>query len=251
MADITKNRTSIGATAFNAPTNKDPNIVIHFTAYEIVIARIIPIIIPYLYIKLTCNFFIKLYIKARLYRLLLFFCRNNVEKGAKNMVKVKTVKIDGEEIHIFNSAVYILESSLGYTLDLDIIVSEVAAKKYRNEENLIVEMELEDSRMLTFYMNLKSLSGGLPQLNLFCEISDASEYSGFQIVNENDLSFPNIEAGITLDEIRKYEMPNEKVTLKLTLPIDQVEWLKKKKSKELSEIFKEVIYEYWGKNNHK
>ncbi|HHW39168.1 MAG TPA: hypothetical protein GXX18_18355 [Bacillales bacterium] len=167
------------------------------------------------------------------------------------MVKVKTVKIDGEEIHIFNSAVYILESSLGYTLDLDIIVSEVAAKKYRNEENLIVEMELEDSRMLTFYMNLKSLSGGLPQLNLFCEISDASEYSGFQIVNENDLSFPNIEAGITLDEIRKYEMPNEKVTLKLTLPIDQVEWLKKKKSKELSEIFKEVIYEYWGKNNHK
>lgn len=167
------------------------------------------------------------------------------------MVKVKAVKIDGEDIHIFNSAFYILESSSGFTLDLDIIVSEVVVKKYRNEENLIVEIELQDGRIITSYMNLKSLSGGLPQLNLFCEIGDISEYNDFQIVNENDLSFPNIEEGITLEEIRKYEMPNEKVTLKLTLPIDQVEWLEKQKSKDLSKTFKEVIYDYWEKNNHK
>ncbi|KEF37810.1 hypothetical protein M670_02841 [Schinkia azotoformans MEV2011] len=165
------------------------------------------------------------------------------------MGKVKAVKIDGEDIHIFNSAIYILESSSGYTLDLDIIVSEVVVKKYRNEENLIVEIELQDGRLITSYMNLKSLSGGLPQLNLFCEISDVSEYIDFQIVNENDLSFPNIEEGITLEEIRKYEMPNEKVTLKLTLPIDQVEWLKKQKSKDVAEVIKEAIYDYWEKNN--
>lgn len=165
------------------------------------------------------------------------------------MVKVKTVKIDGEEIHIFNSAIYILESNLGYTLELDMIVSEVVVKKYRNEENLIVEIELQDGRMITSYMNLKSLSGGLPQLNLFCALSDSSEYNNFQIVNENDLSCPSIEEGITLEEIRKYEMPNEKVTLKLNLPIDQIEWLKKQKSKDLTEIFKESIYDYWRKNN--
>lgn len=165
------------------------------------------------------------------------------------MVKVKSVKIDGEDIHIFNSAIYILESSSGYTLDLDIIVSEVVVKKYRHEENLIVEIELQDGRMITSYMNLKSLSGGLPQLNLFCEISDVNEYNDLQVVNENDLSFPNIEEGITLEEIREYEMPNEKVTLKLTLPIDQVEWLKKQKSKDVAEVIKQAIYDYWGKNN--
>lgn len=165
------------------------------------------------------------------------------------MVKVKAVKIDGEEIHIFNSAIYILESSSGYTLDLDIIVSEVVVKKYRNEENLIVEIELVDGRMITSYMDLKSLTGGLPQLNLFCEISDSSEYNDLPIMNENDLSFPNIEEGITLEEIRKYEMPNEKITLKLTLPIDQVEWLKRQKSKDLTEIVKKAIYDYWEKNN--
>lgn len=177
------------------------------------------------------------------------FCRNIVWRGVKKMVKVKTVKIDGEEIHIFNSAIYILESNLGYTLELDMIVSEVVVKKYRNEENLIVEIELQDGRMITSYMNLKSLSGGLPQLNLFCALSDSSEYNNFQIVNENDLSFPSIEEGITLEEIRKYEIPNEKVTLKLNLPIDQIEWLKKQKSKDLTEIFKESIYDYWRKNN--
>jgi hypothetical protein len=35
-------------------------------------------------------------------------------------------------------------------------------------------------------------------------------------------------------------MPNEKVTLKLTLPIDQVEWLKEQKTKELNAIFQRI-----------
>jgi hypothetical protein len=165
------------------------------------------------------------------------------------MITVKVVKIDGEDIHIFNSAIYILESNSGYTLELDIIVSEVVVRKYRQEENLIVEIELQDGRMITSYMNLKSLSGGLPQLNLFCELNDIGEYKDFQIVNENDLSFPDIQEGITIEEIRKYEMPNEKVTLKLNLPIDQVEWLKNQKSRDLTEIFKEAIYDYWRKYN--
>ncbi|HHY72101.1 MAG TPA: hypothetical protein GX497_02515 [Bacillus bacterium] len=163
------------------------------------------------------------------------------------MVKVKAVKIDGESIHIFNSAIYIFESNSGYMLELDMIVSEVAVKKYKGLENLIVEIELQDGRMITSYMNLKSLSGGLPQLNLFCELNDIDEYKDFYIVNENDLLFPNIEEGITLEEIRKYEMPDEKITLKLNLPIVQTEWLKKQKSKDLQEIFKEAIYDYWKK----
>lgn len=165
------------------------------------------------------------------------------------MVEVKDVKIDGESIHIFNSAIYIIESSTGYTLELDIIVSEVVVNKYRQEETLIVEIELQDGRTINSYMHLKSLSGGLPQFNLFCELNDIDEYKDFHIVNEYDLSFPNIEEGITLEEIRKYEMPNEKVTLKLTLPIEQTEWLKKQKDKDLTEIFKEAIYDYWRKHS--
>ncbi|WP_445489804.1 hypothetical protein [Niallia sp. 03133] len=167
------------------------------------------------------------------------------------MVEVKLVKIDGKSIHLFNSAIYIFASSTGYTLELDIIVSEVVVNKYRQEENLILEIELQDGRLINTFMHLKSLSGGLPQLNLFCELNDMEEYQDFLLVNENDSLFPNIEEGITLEEIREHEMPNEKVTLKLNLPIDQAEWIKKKKNKELAEIIKEAIYGYWKNNENR
>src|SRR4051812_48442028 len=102
------------------------------------------------------------------------------------MVAVKSVKIDGEEIYVFNSAIYIFESSSGNTLELEMIVSEVVVKKYRNEENLIVEIELVDSRIISSIMHVKVLSGGLPQLNLFCELDDIEEYHDLCRVNEND-----------------------------------------------------------------
>jgi hypothetical protein len=167
------------------------------------------------------------------------------------MAVVKSVKIDGESIHVFKSATYILESSTGFTFVLDMIVSEVTVKKYKNEETLIIEIELEDGRIINSIMFLKILTGGLPQLNLFCELEDIHEYEDFDLVNENDSWFPNIEEGITLEEIRKVEMPNEDVSLKLKLPIDQVEWLKKQKKGHVNEIFKEFIYDYWKKQDLK
>ncbi|WP_312469423.1 hypothetical protein [Neobacillus sp.] len=167
------------------------------------------------------------------------------------MVVVKSVKIDGESIHVFKNAIYIFESSSGFTLELDMIVSEVVVKKYKKEDNLIVEIELEDGRIINSIMNVKILQGGLPQLNLLCVLDDPQEYEDFDRVNENDSWFPNIEEGITLDEIRKVEMPNEEVRLKLKLPIDQVDWLKNQKSKALNEMFKEIIYDYWKKENTK
>ncbi len=88
------------------------------------------------------------------------------------MVAVKSVKVDGESIHIFKSAIYIFESSEGYTLQLDVIVSEVVVKKYQKEENLIIEIELEDGKIIESIMHLNILPGGLPQLNLFCELGD-------------------------------------------------------------------------------
>jgi hypothetical protein len=163
------------------------------------------------------------------------------------MVAVKSVKIDGENIYIFKSAIYIFESNMGFTLQLDIIVSEVVVKKYKKEENLIIEIELEDGRIVESIMHLKILPGGLPQLNLFCEIDSNEEYDGFNIFHENDSYFPNIEEDISLKEIREVEMPYEDVRLKLALPIDQVEWLKTQKNKALNEMFKEFIYEYLKK----
>ncbi|OIK15733.1 hypothetical protein BIV60_08245 [Bacillus sp. MUM 116] len=167
------------------------------------------------------------------------------------MVSVKSVKVDGESIHIFNSAIYIFERSDGVTLELGLIVSEVAVKKYNKEDTLIMEIELENGRTIQSIMHVKILSGGLPQLNLFCEMDDLDEYEGFQRVNENDSWFPNIEEGITIEEIRKVEMPDENISLKLRLPIDQVEWLKSQKKARLNEIFKEFIYEYWEKQGSK
>lgn len=162
------------------------------------------------------------------------------------MATVKTVKIDGEDIYVFNSAIYIFESSKGCTLELDIIVSEVAIRKYQKEDTLIVEIMLDDGGLISSIMHMKVLPGKLPQLNLFCEI-DPAEYPHLQRVNENDSEFPNIEEGITLEEIRKVEMPNEKINLRLTLPIDQVEWLQRQKTKDLNEIFSHLIAEYWKK----
>ena len=157
------------------------------------------------------------------------------------MFKVKTVKIDGEEIHVFNSAIFIFEASTGLTLECNVIVTEVVVKKYQREENVIVEIELEDGRIINSIMMVNIIHGGLPQLHLCCDIDDTEDYKDFDRVNENDTRFPDIEEGVTLEDIRKVEMPIEPITLKLKLPIDQVEWLKKQKKNELNEIISEII----------
>jgi hypothetical protein len=167
--------------------------------------------------------------------------------GERIMVVVKSVKIDGEGIHVFKSAIYIFETGSNFTLELNLIVSEIVVKKYKKEETLIIEVELEDGRVIHSIMHVKILSGGLPQLNLFCELDDFEEYKDFERVNENDSWFPNIEEGITIEDIRKVEMPDEEFSIKLKLPIDQVEWLKNQKRARLNELFKEVIYDLWKK----
>ncbi|MCM3729240.1 hypothetical protein M3226_26940 [Neobacillus cucumis] len=163
------------------------------------------------------------------------------------MAVVKSVKIDGENIHVFKSAIYVFAASSGFTLELDLIVSEVVVKKYKKEDHLIIEIELEDGRVLHSIMHVKVLAGGLPQLNLFSELDDPGDYYFLDQVNENDPWFPNIEEGITLEEIRKVEMPDEDIQLKLKLPIDQVEWLKKQKKARINQLFKEFIYNHWKK----
>ncbi|WP_251552030.1 hypothetical protein [Neobacillus muris] len=161
------------------------------------------------------------------------------------MARVKSVKIDGESIHVFNSAIYIFESSSGFTLEMDLIVSEVTVNKYKAIDNLILEIELEDGRIYNSIMHMKMLAGGLPQLNLYCEIDNLQEYEGFDRVNENDSWFPAIEQGITLEDIRKVEMPDEEIRLKIKLPIDQAEWLKNQKKSTLNTLFKDWIYQHW------
>ncbi len=158
------------------------------------------------------------------------------------MVKVKSLKIDGENIHVFNSAIFIFEASSGLTLECNIIVTEVVVKKYPRDENVIVEIELEDGRLINSIMMLSTIQGGLPQLHLCCDLDDdIGEYGDFDRVNEHDTRFPNIEEGITLEDIRKVDMPIEAITLKLKLPIDQVEWLKKQKKNVLEKMLTEFI----------
>jgi hypothetical protein len=167
------------------------------------------------------------------------------------MVSIKSVKIDGEVIHVFKSMIYIFESNSRFTLELDMIVSEIVLKRYKNEETLIIEIELDGGRLISSIMNVHFLSGRLPQMNAFMDVEDPNEYLELQRINENNSIFPDLDEGITIEEIRKVEMPNEKVTLKLNLPIDQVEWLKEQKARELNEIFKELICNYWSKRSEK
>lgn len=163
------------------------------------------------------------------------------------MVEVKTVKIDGEPIHFFSSAIYIFESSIGYSLELTMVVSEIVEAKLNHIENLILEIELDDGRVLNLIMHPQGKSAGLPKLNLFCDIDSVEEYRDLTIVHESAPVFPDIEQGITIEEIRMHEMPNVSVTLKLNLPIDQAEWLAKKKKKELEHLIVEAIYKYWDR----
>lgn len=164
------------------------------------------------------------------------------------MAVVKSVKLDGEVVHIFNSAIYFFESSSAVTLELDIIISEVVLRKYKNIDNVIAEIELEDGRMINSIMHIKVLTGRIPRINLYCEPEDPDEYKDFDRLNEFDSQFPNIEDGITIEKIREVEMPDEKITIKVTLPIDQVEWLKEQKHTELSRMLNEMIKDYW--KNH-
>lgn len=180
------------------------------------------------------------------YTSFLFICIIGIG-GECAVSEVTSVKIDGEDIYVFKSALYIFVSGSEKTLELEMIVTEVVARKYKDEENLIVEITLQDGSVISSIMHLKVWSGGLPQLNLYCEVDDIEEYQNIDIVTENDSYFPNIEEGITLEEIRKIEMPNEKISLKLNLPIDQTEWLASQKNAELNKIFKEMIYAYWRK----
>jgi hypothetical protein len=165
------------------------------------------------------------------------------------MVAVISVKIDGEDIHIFNSALYLFESSTGYALELDVIVSEITVNRYKKVETVITEIELEDGRIISSFMSVKILPGGLPQLNFISEQVDPLDYENLDRVDENSSWFPNIEEGITLEEIRKVEMPIEEVSLKLKLPIDQVEWLKKQNKKNINEMISTYIYENWKKRS--
>jgi|GEM_PF-5086189 len=157
------------------------------------------------------------------------------------MVNVKSVKIDGEEIFVFNSAIYIFEASTGLTLECNMIVSEVVVKKYQHVENVIVEIELDDGRLIQSIMFINTLQGGLPQVHVYCDLDEIAGYEDFDRVNENDSRFPVIEEGITLEDIRKVEMPIETITFKVKLPIDQVEWLKRQKRNVLQEMLSEFI----------
>lgn len=160
------------------------------------------------------------------------------------MAGIKSINLDGEEIYVFNSAIYIFESSAGNTLEVDMIVSEVTLRKYQNRESLITQIEMVDGGLISSFMFLKTVPGKLPRLSLFCELDPGESYEDILRISEEQLDFPDIEAGITLEEIRKVEMPNEKITLKLNLPINQVEWLKEKKNRELNELFKELLEGY-------
>ncbi|MFB6466967.1 hypothetical protein ACE38V_09090 [Cytobacillus sp. Hz8] len=160
------------------------------------------------------------------------------------MVEIKSVKIDGEEIHVFQSVIFIFASNTGYTLELDMIISEVVFNKYKKETELIIEIELKDGRVFAFIMQLKAWNSELPRLTLFCEIGTVDEYVNFPIITEEDSDFPKLKGGITLADIRKVEMPWENITLRLKLPIEQVEWLSQQKRADLNSLFNEMIEEY-------
>ncbi|WP_409294186.1 hypothetical protein V1498_13220 [Peribacillus sp. SCS-26] len=157
------------------------------------------------------------------------------------MAGIASLRIDGEEIMVFNASIYIFKSSGGYSLELECVVGEITATKYEKVENMIVEIELTNGSYLNTIMHKGNGKGRLPRLHIYCELDDPDEYKGIPVIDENEADFPDIDEGLSLAEIREYEMPMVKVKLAAVLPINQAEWLGKLKKKELEAFLTEAV----------
>ncbi|WP_028392736.1 hypothetical protein [Bacillus cihuensis] len=168
------------------------------------------------------------------------------------MPQIKRVKINGEEIRLLNNVLYLHYSEGdGYSLLLDTVITEVDARKYSHKDKAEVLLRYDDDKEESLDMFITGVTevgnGDVPVLELEVNIDNHEKFRNLEVVNGDSIEckFPDPTVGITIEEVRKIDMPSDKIDITAILPIDLKEWLHSNNN--ISEILKEALYDYINK----
>jgi hypothetical protein len=159
---------------------------------------------------------------------------------------VKSVKVNGSEIYVFKSDLYLFELDGEYDLNLVLIVSEDDEEKFNGGKKVNVEILTYDGREFNLEMSSNIRNTSIPVLYFAASIENIDDYKNIDIVNSDQMNERDalLERDITLADIRKVKMPYREYDIELTLPIDQIEWLHDKDKDQISKIIEEALYKY-------
>ncbi|TWE05991.1 hypothetical protein FB550_1026 [Neobacillus bataviensis] len=168
------------------------------------------------------------------------------------MKEIKSVRINGDPIHLFDCVMYIFDNENGkYFLHLDLIVTEVEMLKYRFNQEVRVSIKYNNGKEQNLTMLVQGTTeignAEIPILELCVDIDNPEDFQGIKIVNwETPIEEFSLRNDILIEEIRKIDMPNKNVEIQATLPIDLQEWVYSN-SENISEILKEALIDYINK----
>ncbi|MBM7690840.1 hypothetical protein JOC77_000243 [Peribacillus deserti] len=162
------------------------------------------------------------------------------------MSNISSVKINGENIHLFASDLYIRQENGYETLCLQIVMGEEDQESNSLLKDAVVKITLDDQRVFTKIMKIEKVGYyHLPGLLLAGKIENFHEFEGIDIISENESLRTRMDKEITLDDIRKVKMPHDDDEFRL--PVEQLEWLSEFGAEEKNEIVKRAIYDYMEK----
>ncbi|MDQ0975878.1 hypothetical protein QFZ31_005756 [Neobacillus niacini] len=168
------------------------------------------------------------------------------------MKDIKYVRINEELIHVFDYVRYVYDNEIGDCFfHLDLIVTEVVIIKYVFDQEVKVSLVYNNGEEHTFTMLVQGVTevgnAEIPILELCVKIDDPEKFQELKIVKwDTPLEEYSLGNNITIEEIRRIEMPNREVQFEATLPIDLEEWVYSNRHK-ISTILTEALTDYKNK----
>ncbi|MES1047224.1 hypothetical protein FOA22_22480 [Heyndrickxia oleronia] len=172
------------------------------------------------------------------------------------MSKIVTVKFDNEPVHVFDSTIYIYQNeSNKFGLNLEFIITEIVAKKYHYYRDKVnVTFELSNGMIKNYPMSVEDVTevgnAEIPVIFLHTDIPSIEGFEDVIILDDDTFNekYPELNKNISIEEIRKVEMPKEDVDIEVNLPIDLAEWIYANE-KNMSAILEEALHDYWKKKS--
>lgn len=171
------------------------------------------------------------------------------------MRKITTIKLNNQEEHIYSYEMYIFdEEEDGYDFHIEVVISEIVAEKYYEASEIDVTIIYENNEEKQLSMKVFDITqvgnAEVPILHLCKESINIDEYRDLRVFNVDNYEVRDIKSDLTIEDIRKVEMPLSEVYTTLILPIDQTEWIDWT-GEGINEMLSEAIYDYWKKKNIK
>lgn len=167
---------------------------------------------------------------------------------------INKVQINGEAIHVFDYIWYLIKiTENDYRLNIELVVSEVVAKKYYRHGEIDVQLTYENEEVETLIMDIDYLEGvsgdaAIPIMELGVTLTSIDGYEDIKVYDDSVIwreggEWPRVSPSVTIEDIRKIEMPDEIIDISVTLPIDLTEWIHTNHDN-IGEILKEALYDY-------